>query len=99
MTSVSKSTEKIEMKVFPKGQVVIPVILRKKYNIDIGDNIEVLPTENGILLKPVTKIKKQKSLTDDLFGIFKNYALESKKINKEEILNATEKGFTEGWEK
>ena len=34
--------ETIKMKVFPKGQVVIPVSLRKKYQIDIGDRIDVI---------------------------------------------------------
>ena len=33
--------ESIKMKVFPKGQVVIPVSLRKKYQIEIGDQIDV----------------------------------------------------------
>lgn len=99
MPSVSKSMDKIEMKVFPKGQVVIPALLRKKYNIDIGDNIQAIPSENGILLKPKPKTKKPKSYTDDLFGIFKKYAQGSKKIDKKDISNTTEKGFIEGWEK
>ena len=33
MTAEAK--ESVKMKVFPKGQVVIPVSLRKKYHIDI----------------------------------------------------------------
>lgn len=99
MASASKSIGKMEMKVFPKGQVVIPVMLRKKYNIDIGDNIQAVPSENGILLKPLPKSKKPQSLTDDLFGIFKKYSGDSKKISKKDILNATEKGFIKGWEK
>jgi AbrB family looped-hinge helix DNA binding protein len=99
MTSELNTTEKMEMKVFPKGQVVIPVALRKKYNIDIGDSIQVIPSENGILLKPKSKTKKPETLTDDLFGIFKNYARSSKKIGKKDILNATENGFIEGWGK
>ncbi|MBN1904650.1 MAG: AbrB/MazE/SpoVT family DNA-binding domain-containing protein [Deltaproteobacteria bacterium] len=99
MTSELNTTEQMEMKVFPKGQVVIPVMLRKKYNIDIGDNIQVIPAENGILLKPKPKTKKPESITDNLFGIFKNYARNNKKIDKKDILNATENGFIEGWEK
>lgn len=99
MTTELNTTEKMEMKVFPKGQVVIPVMLRKKYNIDIGDNIQVIPAENGILLKPKPKTKKPESITDNLFGIFKNYTRSSKKIDKKDILNATENGFIEGWKK
>ena len=97
MTSELNTTKKMEMKVFSKGQVVIPVMLRKKYNIDIGDSIQVIPAENGILLKP--KPKKTESITDNLFGIFKNYTRGSKKVDKKDILNATENGFIKGWEK
>ena len=62
--------EPITMKVFPKGQVVIPVALRKKYDINIGDQIDVIPETNGILLKPATKKMTDRSLTDRLFGVF-----------------------------
>lgn len=95
MAAISKG--KMEMKVFPKGQVVIPVLLRKKYNIDIGDSVQVIPSKNGILLKPLTKTKESKSLTDNLFGIFEEYAQEKKQIKKKDLLKATEKGFMEGW--
>ena len=32
----AETKESIKMKVFPKGQIVIPVSLRKKYQIEIG---------------------------------------------------------------
>jgi bifunctional DNA-binding transcriptional regulator/antitoxin component of YhaV-PrlF toxin-antitoxin module len=99
MAVISKSNGKMEMKVFAKGQVVIPVLLRKKYNIDIGDNIQAIPSENGILLKPLPKIKKTQSVTDELFGIFEEYTKGIKTIKKNDVLKATEKGFTEGWNK
>lgn len=88
--------EPITMKIFPKGQVVIPIALRKKYNINIGDQIDVIPESNGILLKPVTKSMNDKSLTDRLFGIFKSYATGKPKLTKADIKKAIEKGFTEG---
>ena len=47
----SKVNETITMKVFPKGQVVIPVSLRKRYNIDIGDQVQAIPSNEGILLR------------------------------------------------
>lgn len=37
-----------------KGQVVIPLRLRKLYNIEDGTRAIVTATEEGILLKPVT---------------------------------------------
>ena len=35
-----------------KGQATIPVKVRKKYNIEEGTRLEVVETEEGILLKP-----------------------------------------------
>ena len=93
----SKLSEVIEMKVFPKGQVVIPVSLRKRYNIDIGDHIQAIPSRDGILLKPSSKTKSNGALTDRLFGIFNKYTQERQEIEKKDIIKATENGFTEGW--
>jgi AbrB family looped-hinge helix DNA binding protein len=41
-----------------KGQTTIPVRLRKKYKIEEGTRLQVIDTEEGILLKP------QKSIWD-----------------------------------
>ena len=38
-----------------KGQVVIPLRLRKQFHIEEGTKAEVLATSEGILLKPVTR--------------------------------------------
>ncbi|MEK7686745.1 MAG: AbrB/MazE/SpoVT family DNA-binding domain-containing protein [Verrucomicrobiota bacterium] len=38
-----------------KGQVVIPLRLRKLFNIEDGTRAIVTATDEGILLKPVTK--------------------------------------------
>ena len=93
----AETKESFQMKLFPKGQVVIPISLRKKYHIDIGDKIDVIAAEDGILLKPLPKEKIQKSLTENLFGIFSGYALKKSKITKADIHEATQKGFTQGW--
>lgn len=91
--------ESIKMKVFPKGQVVIPVALRKKYKIDIHDQINVISTPEGILLKPIPKEQGEISLTSKLFGVFSNYSCKQKIPEKAELNAATEKGFVEGWNK
>jgi len=93
----TKSKEPVKKKVFPKGQVVIPVSLRKKFQINIGDHIEVVSTAEGILLKPSTKRKQDIFVTDRLFGIFAAYALKKQKHTKDDISKSTEAGFTEGW--
>lgn len=89
--------ESFTRKVFPKGQVVIPVSLRKKYHIDIGDRIDLISSPDGILLKPLPKETSQRSLTERLFGIFSSYASGKSKPTKADIDKATETGFTEGW--
>lgn len=89
--------ESFKMKVFPKGQVVIPVSLRKKYQIDIGDQIDVISSPDGILLKPLPKKNSQTSLTDRLYGIFSEYVSGKSKPTKSDIEKATEEGFIEGW--
>ncbi len=93
------SKESFRMKVFPKGQVVIPISLRKKYHIDIGDQINVETTPEGILLKPLPKESRKRSLTDRLFGIFNAYASGKPKPTEKDIARATETGFIEGWKK
>ena len=91
--------ETVKRKVFPKGQVVISISLRKKYQIDIGDRIDVISKPDGILLKPLPKENRQRSLTERLFGIFSDYATGKTRPTKADIKKATEAGFTEGWDK
>ena len=95
----ANSKEPVKMKVFPKGQIVIPVALRKKYDIEIGDRVDVISKADGIFLKPVPKKEKEKSLTDHLFGMFGKYAKEMPKLKKADISRATEAGFIQEWGK
>lgn len=95
----STSKESIKRRVFPKGQIVIPVALRKKYHIDIGDHVDVIPKADGILLKPVSKKEEKRSMTDRLFGMFRKYAKGKPKLKEADINRATEAGFVQGWEK
>ena len=93
------SKESVKMKVFPKGQIVIPVALRKKFHIEIGDRVDVISKADGIFLKPVPKKEKGNSLTDHLFGMFGKYAKEKPKLKKADINRATEAGFIQEWGK
>ncbi|MFQ6086156.1 MAG: AbrB/MazE/SpoVT family DNA-binding domain-containing protein [Candidatus Bathyarchaeia archaeon] len=40
-------------KVGPKGQIVIQKALRKRYEIREGNMIEQIPTEEGVLIRPI----------------------------------------------
>ena len=93
MAAISKKS--VKMKVFPKGQIVIPVALRKKYHIETGDRVDVISKADGILLKPVPKREREKSLTDYLFGMFEKYAKGKPKLKKADIKRAMEAGFVE----
>ena len=93
------SKESFKMKVFPKGQVVIPISLRKKYHIDIGDQIDVATAPEGILLKPLPKESRKGPLTERLFGIFNAYASGKPAPTEKDIDGAAEKGFIDGWKK
>jgi AbrB family looped-hinge helix DNA binding protein len=56
-----------EVIVTRKGQTTIPISLREKYRIEEGTRLQVLDTNDGILLKP-----KQSTL--DLAGSGAKYA-------------------------
>jgi AbrB family looped-hinge helix DNA binding protein len=56
-----------EVIVTRKGQTTIPIKLREKYNIEEGTRLQVLDTNEGILLRP-----KQSTL--DLAGSGAKYA-------------------------
>jgi AbrB family looped-hinge helix DNA binding protein len=56
-----------EVIVTRKGQTTIPIKLRTKYKIEEGTRLQVLDTEDGILLKP-------KKSTLDLAGSGAKYA-------------------------
>jgi len=86
-----------KMKVFPKGQVIIPVQLRRKYNINIGDQIEFSIMQDGILLKPSRDKADDRLLTEKLYGMLSGYARGKAALNKKTINSATESGFVEGW--
>lgn len=50
-----KTTEKTDSVRFTtKGQVVVPLRIRKMFNIEVGTRAIVTATPEGILLKPVT---------------------------------------------
>ena len=49
-----------------KGQVVIPMWLRRQFNIEDGTRAIVTPTPEGILLKPVTSAMIERG-----FGLLK----------------------------
>jgi AbrB family looped-hinge helix DNA binding protein len=82
---------KKKMKVFPKGQVVIPIDLRKKFNINIGDQIEFITFKDGIMLKPSKqKPNKEKSLVSELFGTLNSYAQGREMPTRSTIYKLTE---------
>lgn len=86
-----------KMKVFPKGQVIIPVELRRKYNINIGDQIEFVTIQDGILLKPSIQKPDRGSVAKELFGMLRRYAEGKDSPDDNAINEATKKEFVDGW--
>jgi len=43
------------VQVSPKGQIVIPVSLRKKYNIGPRDKVEIIEVDNEIVIVPLER--------------------------------------------
>ncbi|SMM98691.1 transcriptional regulator, AbrB family [uncultured Candidatus Thioglobus sp.] len=73
-----------------KGQVTIPKDIREFLHLNVGDKIEVLPTENGeAIIKPIT------TTVDEMFGKLKRQG--QKTIAIEDMDAALEQGFREQW--
>ncbi len=80
----------IRMKVGPKGQVVIPKVIRDEYNINPGDNIMFREENNK------TIIEKDKI---DPIAVFKKAAKSKKKIKFKFDPHAIEMEYEERWRK
>jgi len=93
------TSDPVTMKVFQKGQLVIPVALRKKYGIEVGNHVEIIETPEGILIKAKPQKDHKKSLTQKLHGIFSDVASQRPNLKKNDISKATEFGYIEGWNK
>ena len=52
----------METTVTRKGQITIPVELRKKYGIRVGMKVEVLDAPTGLMLRPIPRM-------EDLAGV------------------------------
>jgi AbrB family looped-hinge helix DNA binding protein len=78
------------MKVFNKGQVVIPSAMRKKLKLEVGDLLDVSldESENALVL---TKLKQ--SLSSELAGSFAKHAEGKPFPTKSQMEEALRKGL------
>ncbi len=81
----------MQAKVFNKGQIVIPAVLREKYGIKIGNKVEIIEDEDGIKIVPI----KQSKPIITIAGVFSKYT--KKEPSEEEISKTTEKVFVESF--
>ena len=49
------------LKILRSAQITLPAELRRKFNLVEGDYLEALAVEEGILLKPVSVVERQKA--------------------------------------
>ncbi|MFQ6677374.1 MAG: AbrB/MazE/SpoVT family DNA-binding domain-containing protein [Fidelibacterota bacterium] len=78
----------MKMKIHNKGQVVLPAKIRKKYHLEIGDDVDVTYNDEGIHLYPV--VEETIDLSGSLKEEYKKYGFPS----EDEIKKATKEGFT-----
>ena len=78
------------MKVFNKGQVVIPVAIRKEIGIEIGDMLDVVVDgkEKCVKLKKAGDLKSQK-----LAGSLAKYNRRKRFPSRKEMKKALEEGI------
>lgn len=77
-------------KLSSKGQVIIPKTLRSRYNWRTGQELSVIDTGDGILLKPSRPFKKTE--LDQVAGILK---YSGKPVSIDEMEAAIKKGAME----
>ena len=77
-------------KLSSKGQVIIPKILRSRYNWSTGQELSVIDTGDGILLKPSHPFKKTE--LDQVTGILE---YSGKPVSLDEMEAAIKKGAME----
>jgi AbrB family looped-hinge helix DNA binding protein len=49
------------LKILRYAQITLPAALRKRFNLGEGDYLEAQATKDGILLKPVSVVERQKA--------------------------------------
>ena len=78
------------MKVFNKGQVVIPVAIRKEFGIEIGDMLDVVADkkEKCVKLRKTVEMKSQK-----LAGSLSKYKRRKRFPSRKEIKKALAEGI------
>ncbi len=77
-------------KLSSKGQVIIPKSIRSRHNWDTGQELTVIDTEEGILLKPVQLFKETQ--IDQVAGILQ---YNGSTISLDEMEAAIKKGARE----
>ena len=79
-----------KVKLSSKGQIVIPKTLRSRYNWDTGQELTVIDTGQGILLKSSITFKPTK--LDEVAGMLK---YTGKPVSLDEMEAVIEKGVLE----
>lgn len=80
----------MKSKVYQKGQIIIPVDIRKKYGIEIGSTVEVIPEKKHLKIVLV----KKKEPVSDIAGCFKsNKHFPTKKVIKKAVIEGYTKNL------
>lgn len=75
-----------------KGQVIIPKAVRAAHHWEPGQELEVIDTKEGVLLKPKSPFARTE--LSEVFGMLSKYA---KNLSEEEIKAAIDADFRRKW--
>lgn len=82
------------MKVFNKGQIVIPIAIRKALGVEPGDMMDVIIDQEGHCIK----LKKyEKSIASELAGSLSKFNQRKAFPTKREMRKALAKGLSNGF--
>ena len=81
------------MKVFNKGQIVIPISIRKALGVEPGDMMDVEIDQKGQCIKLKKPIK---SLSSELAGSLSKYNKRKSLPSKKEMIKALAEGLSNG---
>ncbi len=56
------------MKISERGQITIPKTLRRKYNLSKDTEVEITPTDEGLMIRKKSSVRHPE---DELVGILK----------------------------
>ena len=72
------------------GQLTLPMWFRDKYHLEMGELIELVEVEEGLLLKPLKKITKKKAI-EELIALLDATGDNMESMSEQEVMDLVNK--------